>query len=295
MSRARRLLTIGDLGPAGIASICERARTMGDRRRTSTEFITGLVFLSPSLRTRTGFATATMRLGGTVIDVAETRFDASMSEPESVQDTLRTVDELCDVVVVRGRLELADMLAHLGLVTPLINGGDDTDHPTQALIDLWTMEQLVGGVDGRSIGLCGDLTMRSVRSLLEVLAEFRPAEVVLIAPKQRSLDAGAIPPALRGAVSVRDVADFSGLDVLYIPGFPPGRGEQAVPAEVRLGYSLCPSTISTLPDSAVVLSPLPIIDEIHPDVLTDPRVQPWATHHHSTAIRMAVLEHSLGG
>ncbi len=290
----RHLFAIADLDRGEVDQVLSAAAERGGDWRPSSPFTAGLVFLTSSLRTRSGFAVAVQRLGGAVVDVTEARYDSSMSDPESLDDTLRTLGELCDVLVCRASVSLLDVVHRAAPGCPVINGGDLTGHPTQALIDLWTISQTAGGVDGRRIGLCGDVSMRAARSLLDVLALFAPAEVVLIAPPERMLNEDLIPDPLRTRTTRRDRVDFIDLDVLYLPGLPPGNGPKALSPAQRRVYALGPHTIGSLPSGAVVLSPLPIIDEIDPVVTSDSRVQPWATHRHSTPVRMAILEYVLG-
>ncbi len=287
------LLGVSDLDRSTVDHIMSVAEERGDERRRREPFVAGLFFLTSSLRTHVGFAVAARRLGGDVADVTGLRFDEAMSDPESLEDSVRALATVCDVVVCRQSGHLVEVVEALPPGPPVINGGDAVAHPTQALIDLWTIQRLAGGIDGRRIGLCGDLTMRAARSLISILGLFDPAEVVLIAPEERMIDDESVPKKLRGRTARRSATRFDALDVVYLPGLPPGVGETGLTPERRLDYALTPLTIGTLPGAAVVLSPLPIIDEIDPLVMGDPRVRPWATHEHSTPIRMAVLEHVL--
>src|SRR5664280_393026 len=142
----RHLLSIDDLDAAAIAELLEAARRHVAERlvapRRRTPFVTGLVFMTPSLRTRVGFTVATARLGGTAVDVADRRVDPAMTEPEAITDTIRVLTGMADVVVLRAPIGVDVEKATVFAVCPVINGGDDRgNHPTQTLIDLLAMEE----------------------------------------------------------------------------------------------------------------------------------------------------------
>jgi aspartate carbamoyltransferase catalytic subunit len=256
-----------------------------------SRFTAGLVFLAPSLRTRVGFAEAAMRLGGGWIDANEVRREPRMSSGESFADTLRTVSGMTDVVVVRTPFPLDPATIAGSCVCPLINAGDGwNEHPTQALIDLFAIEQECGPIGRLRLAMCGDLGMRTARSLLRLLHRFPPHSLILIAPESRRLPSAALGPRLADRTAHRADADFREIDVLYMVGLPAKGGDDYLDDDVRGAFALTGRTLETLPRKAVVLSPLPVIDEITADARLDPRVRVFRQSDRGVFVRMAILE-----
>ena len=172
------------MGTEEIRHILSRATALraGAATRLSRPPLVGLMFLETSLRTRVGFAAAAARLGGQSIDIAERRGDA-VAMPEGWADTLRVVSGNVDLVVARpGRPLDVSQLRPL-LVSSFLNGGDvghHSEHPSQALIDLYAIEQARGPVSELTVAICGDLRMRAVRSLVRLFARFPPGRLVVI-------------------------------------------------------------------------------------------------------------------
>ena len=251
--------------------------------------IVGLLFLAPSTRTSFGFAAATARLGGTPLTLPGVRVTGEGLPSESVADTIRVMSGMSDVVVCRPWHgdSLSDVAS--SAVCPLVNGGDSRSHPTQALTDLYAIETLVGPVRELHIGVSGDLRARTVRSLLHVLGLAAPRALSLFAPPGRGLTLEALSPTLRRVATIRTEPDFTGLDVLLLPGLAPGQDAPLDPdAHLRWGFS--PLSAPTLPAAAVVLSPGPVIDEIDPASTSDPRVRVAEQSDLGVAVRMGVLQ-----
>ena len=289
--RMRNLVSIDDLSASDIQHILERARALllSSQPPEAWPFTTGLVFMSPSLRTRVGFAVATTRLGGTPIDINEKRGGAGMSAAESLADTLRTVGGMVDLVVTRTKQPLGTLTAEPAC--PLINGGEGGgEHPTQALIDLLAIEEEQGDIAGLTVGLCGDLQARSVRSLVRLLARYPPRVLTLISPPQREFPDISSMGELCDRVEYRQTGNFEDIDVLYMAGLPAGTGANALTSDQRSRFSLDSDRLKQLAPDAVVLSPLPVIDEIHGDVRKDGRIKVFAQSDRGVAVRMACIE-----
>jgi aspartate carbamoyltransferase catalytic subunit len=238
------------------------------------------------MRTRLGFQVAAHRLGGGAVSVDELRLDANMSSAESFEDALRVVAGMTDVVVTRTPFTVAPGLLDL-VDAPVVNGGDDVEHPTQGLIDLAAIERFRGDIRKLRVGLCGDLRMRSATSLLRLMGRRPPAWLALIYPDGRE---PGLPESL-GAVSDRsDLASCTRLDVLVMVGLPPGSGSGRLDDQGRRPYRLELDLIATMPEDAVVISPMPVIDEITVDAKRDHRVRMFEQSNHATFVRMAVLE-----
>ena len=297
-SDGSHLLRLSDLGPDGVRSILATATSWADGDAWSelrTPPLVGLLFLTSSLRTRVGFAAAAARLDGSSIDVAEARWDPDMSAGESFEDTLRTVSGMVDVVVVRTDAELEPQAVDQHSVVPVINGGDGGGHhPTQALIDLFAIERIAGPIENLTVGLVGDLTMRACKSLIRLMNLFPPARLVLEAPDGRRQHGVELVPELARRTTWDVRREAPSLDVLVMIGLPPRTGFQYLNEAERREYALTSELMERLKADVVVLSPLPVIDEIHDNVRPDRRIRIFEGNDLATFVRAATLLHVLG-
>lgn len=161
----------------------------------------------------------------------------------------------------------------------------DNEHPTQAVIDLYAIERFLGPPAELRIAICGDLGQRTARSLIRLLERTPPRSLRLIAPPGR--DDPGVPLSAPLSGRLRNRAD---LDLLYMAGLPPGGDKGRLSAAAREPYVLTAQRLGTLPADAIVLSPLPMVDEISPEARTDPRVRCFAQSDKGLFVRMAVLE-----
>lgn len=283
------LLSINDLTDDEITGILDRARYFAANPGAAVSNcgavkLIGLVFLQTSLRTQIGFAAACARLGWQTVAVKELRSSAVSAE-ESVEDTVRVISGITDLVVVRLPRPIASIVA--GLPAPVINGGDagpDAEHPTQALIDLLAIEEELGEIGKLHVAICGDLRLRASRSLLRLLTRRQPAKLSLISVPALSDGLFSKPSHfLPTSATLNDLAD---VDVLYVAGIP----HQAIPENARDVLRVTAKAISSMPKSAIVLSPLPIIDEIDAAARSDARVRMFRQSDRGVPVRMAVLQ-----
>ena len=289
----RHLLTIDDLDDLAIDEILDAAARFardGKAKLEGDRFSVGLMFLSSSLRTRAGFAEATVRLGGVPIDLSEMRWDPNMSAAESFEDTLRTVTGMVDLVVVRAPVHLSHSLMSEHAAAPIVGGGDLRHHPTQALIDVFAIEQLRGPLGECRLAICGDLTMRATRSLLGLLSRRPPASLVLISPESRRDHGVELGDALQRRTTIGTLEDLSDVDVVSMCGLAPKLGDDHLDDRAREPFVLTEERLRTLPPDGLVLCPMPVIDEIAPESRRDQRVQMLRQSDLSVAVRMAVLE-----
>jgi aspartate carbamoyltransferase catalytic subunit len=269
------------MGTEEIRLILDRATSLraGAAARLARPPLVGLLFLETSLRTRVGFAAAAARLGGQSIDIAERRGSA-VSMPEGWADTLRVVSGNVDLIVARpGRPLDAAQLRPL-LVGGFLNGGDAgpcAEHPSQALIDLYAIEQARGPVAQLTVAICGDLRMRAVRSLVRLLGRFPPRRLVAISD----------PRLADGSIAEhRTPWDVDDVDVLYVAGIPHGALDEPGRARLRVDRK----ALAALPPDAVVLSPMPVIDEISTTARSDPRIRMFQQSDDAQFVRMALIE-----
>ena len=288
---ARHLLRMNDLSDADIETVLSRADELAAGGPSSGPTISNAatIFLTSSLRTRVGFAVAARRLGAGVVDVQEMRDDDTMSVGESFEDTLRTVSGMVDLIITRVPFDLGPE-AVASAVCPVINAGDAVEHPSQALIDISAIRTWAGPVDQRVIGICGDLSMRAVTSLLELLARTPPQRLLLFSPPSRRGATEHLPDSLAAVTSCSDTPEVRELDVLYLPGLPQSRGSDVLASAQRAKFAFGPEMAQLLPDSAVVLSPLPVIDEIEDSLRGDPRIKMFEQSDRGVFVRMALME-----
>ena len=281
------IVGVDDLGTEEIRHILSRATALraGAASQLTRPPLVGLLFLETSLRTRVGFAAAAARLGGQSVDVAERRGNAA-APPEGWADTLRVVSGNVDLVVARPGRPLGDaaQLCPL-LVSSFLNGGDagrKGEHPSQALIDLYAIEQARGPVSELTVAICGDLRMRAVRSLVRLFARFAPRALVAISDPR--LGDGA--DQADCYAEHRAPWDVDDVDVLYVAGIPHGALDEPGRARLRVDRE----ALAALRPDAVVLSPMPVIDEIATTARPDPRIRMFQQSDDALFVRMALIE-----
>ena len=284
----RHLIRFDDLTDDDVTQVLARA----DELRSGTSvlkpasFDVGLLFLTSSLRTRVGFTVAAGRLGGRVVDVNQGRWDPKMSAAESFSDTLRTLSGMVDLVIVRCPFPLGPAVREAKPAAPVINAGDDIEHPSQALVDLFAMESMCGPIETLSVALVGDLRMRAARSMLRCLARRGPRSLKLFSPPGR----GPEQEPTVGAIHSERLSDLEQVDVLYAVGLPAGSGDDQLNDDQRQTFAVTPQLLDRLGDQVTVLSPMPVVDEITPEARADRRVRIFEQADRSVWVRMALIE-----
>jgi len=183
--------------------------------------ILGVLFFEASTRTRLSFESTMLRLGGQVIGFSEA-INTSVVKGESLQDTIRTVENYCDVIVIRHPREGAARLAAETSHIPIINAGDGSNqHPTQTLLDLFTMQKLYGQIDKLKIAMVGDLKYsRTVHSLVHALVKFKDVEFLLVSPDSLRLPEYVTSALETGSFHARETTDLreavDSCDVIYM-------------------------------------------------------------------------------
>ena len=295
----RSLIDFSDLSRAEWDEIYQRADAIISAPEQFMDVCRGRVacnlFYEPSTRTNFSFQTAMLRLGGSVFGFADPR-SSSVSKGETLKDTIKLVSGYADVVVMRTPWEGAAKAASLYSDVPVVNAGDGGHmHPTQTMTDLTTITRLRGGVDGMTIGLCGDLKNgRTVHSLIKALAKFRDVRFYLIAPREL-----AIPDYLRRFMKDNDMpfvevtgleAVIPQLDVLYMTRIQRERFVDPLEYERCRGiYVLTRAKLRRAKEDMLVLHPLPRVDEIADDVDDDPRAAYFRQARFGMFVRMALL------
>ena len=297
----RHLIDIRDLSPAEIAEILDRADDIiahPDEYRESCRYKKlATLFFEPSTRTRLSFEAAMMELGGNVLGFSEAA-SSSASKGESVSDTVRVVGCYADIIAMRHPKEGAPLAASLCSTVPIINAGDGGhNHPTQTLTDLMTIRREKGSLSGFTIGLCGDLKFgRTVHSLISALARYDNVRFVLISPEELKLPSYVKNDVLRAGnrefkQTAADLADvIPQLDVLYMTRVQRERffNEEDY-IRLRDSYILTPSKLANAKSDLTILHPLPRVNEISPEIDSDPRACYFRQALYGKYVRMALI------
>ncbi len=302
----RDLVSIRDLTRDQIEYILEKANEMvpyakGEKvKRILDGKVLGNLFFEPSTRTKLSFESAASRLGCNVIDVSEMSM-TSISKGETLADTIKMVDAYCDLIVLRHPHEGAARLAAKFSENPVINAGDGAgSHPTQTLLDLFTMKDAMGTLDGLNIALVGDLKYgRTVHSLATALTQFG-AKLTLVAPESLQMPDDTVNHLKRNGctpVKTAELSDAIGqADVLYVTRiqrerFPDPSEYQKVAGMYRIDNAI----LREAQKDMIVMHPLPRVDEIAPEVDNTPHARYFQQAFNGVPVRMALLCAILGG
>ncbi len=258
------------------------------------------LFYEPSTRTSSSFTSAMERLGGSVIPISEVRY-SSVSKGESLPDTIRTLECYADVIVLRHPEVGASALAAEYARKPVINAGDGPgEHPTQALLDLFTIvEELGGDVDGLTVTMVGDLRHgRTVHSLARLLSLYR-VRINYVAPEILRMPKEVIDELNERSIPQQEHATldevFGSTDVLYVTRVQKERfADPANYDKVQGPYVITPETMKRAKDRMIVMHPLPRVGEISMDVDSDPRAAYFRQMEYGLYVRMALLAMVLG-
>ena len=257
------------------------------------------LFYEPSTRTSSSFMAAMLRLGGQVIPINNVQY-SSVTKGESLPDTIRTLESYSDVIVIRHpEVGSAATAAHYAS-KPVINAGDGVgEHPTQALLDLFTIIEALGSVEGLKVAMVGDLKYgRTVHSLTKLLVNY-PVEFVFVSPDILRMPDDVIEVVQKSGhrFSVTaDVHDCIGdVDVLYVTRVQKERfTDLAVYEAVKDHYVVDPELMNHAKERMIVMHPLPRITEISYAIDNDPRAAYFRQMRNGMYVRMAVLAAVLG-
>jgi aspartate carbamoyltransferase len=273
------------------------------KRVGSTDLLKGhvlaCVFYEPSTRTSSSFVAAMSRLGGSVIPINEVRY-SSVTKGESLPDTIRTLESYADVIVLRhpdvGASEVAAEYAR----KPIINAGDGVgEHPTQALLDLYTIQSDLGQIDGLHVAMVGDLRYgRTVHSLARLLCLY-DVRMTFVSPEILRLpldvmnDVKAHDRPVHETYDVHDI--IAEVDVLYVTRVQRERfADQAQYESVKDYYVITPELVDQAKTQMIVMHPLPRVGEISYAFDDDPRAAYFRQMENGMYIRMALLAAVLG-
>lgn len=306
----RHLVSINDFTNEEVEAVLDLAEEMNsclDRRERlrlgdGRELYT--LFYEPSTRTRSSFETAMHRLGGTVVSHAEAQVTSSVAKGETIADTVRVLEKYADIIVMRHHLDGSTRLAAEHSSVPVISGGDGAhEHPTQTLLDLYTIKRERGGIEGKSVAVCGDLRHgRTVHSLVVALSRFG-VDITCIAPAEFDL-----PDHVRDALAAAGsrITEYKSLDeispevmdsleVLYFTRLQRERfdtQESSVAGEES--YRINKQLLARSREDAVIMHPLPRVNELAYEVDRDKRAAYFRQAGYGVPVRMALIALLLG-
>ncbi len=258
------------------------------------------LFYEPSTRTSASFIAAMERLGGSVIPITQGVQFSSVSKGESLPDTIRTLEQYADVIVLRHPEIGAAQIAADAASVPVINAGDGTgEHPTQGLLDLFTIRQELGTIDKLKVAMVGDLRYgRTVHSLTRLLMQY-DVSYRFVSPELLRLPMALMNVLIDRKMKVRethDVADvIENADVLYVTRVQKERfSDPAQYEEVKDCYKITPEIMQRAKPTMALMHPLPRVGEIDTAVDSDPRAAYFRQVKNGMYVRMALLAAVLG-
>lgn len=262
--------------------------------------IIACVFFEPSTRTRLSFETAALKLGAQVISAENALENSSTFKGETIEDTVKILCSYADIVIMRhpvaGALEKAGKVA----TQPLINAGDGANqHPTQGLLDLYTIKKEHGKLTNLNIGFGGDLlNSRTLRSLLPLLRLYEGNNFYFISPKELELSREFIKNLKENGVQFKELKNLEEalpvLDVLYMTRVQKERFVKEEDYErVKDLFIFKKEHLKKLKPDAIIMHPLPKINEIEPEVDQDPRAAYFRQAENGLYVRMALLRYAL--
>jgi aspartate carbamoyltransferase catalytic subunit len=298
----RDIVSIEDFSREEINYILNISHSMEPLAAKGSDMLKGKIlanlFFEPSTRTRLSFEAAMLKLGGSTIGFAEAEI-ASVRKGENLADTIRTVENYADIIALRHPLEGAARLAAEFSKIPILNAGSGAEeHPTQAFMDLYTVQKEKGKIDGLKIALVGDLRYgRTVHSLAYALSLYN-IELYLISPESLRMRHEVI-RTIRNKISIIEDTNLEGImpqiDVLYVTRIQKERfPDLAEYAKVKGIYRIDLKTLKSAKKDLIILHPLPRVDEIAAEVDSTPQARYFQQVWNGIVVRMALLALVLG-
>lgn len=264
-----------------------------------------LFFFQPSTRTRIGFEAAAVSLGCHALGMENMSASRSNERTgESLEDCAAVISRLCDAIVVRHHEVGAAARMASRSVVPVINAGDGwNEHPTQALIDIFSLRHGLGRIRGKSIAFCGDPRGRTVRSLVQLLRHEQPGEVLFCPPAHIPVPDDVLAALNENQIRVRFIDDVAvalvACDAIMMAPYDmsdigePAASDYRSPKATVATHVVTPEKIASTNSKALLYHPLPRQDEIHPGCDDLPNARYFEQVRLSKFMRMAVLDRAL--
>ena len=304
MGELENLISIHDLDRKTIDHILDTAAKMETfavkRSKDLDGKIMAVLFFEPSTRTRLSFESAMLRLGGGVLGFAEAGVSSAGGKGETLADTIRTVERYADIIVIRHPLDGSARVAAEFSSIPVINAGSGSEeHPTQALLDLYSIQKIKGKIDGLSISLCGDLKYgRTVHSLGMGLSHY-DVKIKLAAPQTLRMKPAIIEQMKKSGADVVEVESLEeavkDVDVIYTTRIQKERFPDVREYDkVKDRFRITSDDLDLMQEDAIILHPLPRVDELDSAIDNTPHAKYFDQVYNGVILRMAVLKLILG-
>ena len=292
------VISIRDMRKGDIEEILDTAEAIqkGKKKPDLGGKVLATLFFEPSTRTKLSFQSAALRSGMRYIDFLPEM--SSLKKGESFEDTIRTVSGYADALIIRHPKEGSARLAADITDKPVVNGGDGgNQHPTQTLIDLYSIRKAKGRIKGLNVTLLGDLKhARTMRSLAYALAMFE-ARVTLVSPQGLEMDPTylkELEEKFNFKVKVNNEPDYSEADVLYVCRIQQERFADPLEAKrITEKFMVKKDDLKSAKEDLVILHPLPKINEIESSIDTMKQARYFEQAHNGIPVRQAVLEYAL--
>lgn len=297
----KSLVSIHDFTKEEILKIMELAADFeaNPHQRLLYDKVVASLFFEPSTRTRLSFESAINRLGGRVIGFSDANA-TSVSKGETLNDTIKVISNYCDMIVMRHPIEGAARYASEVATVPVVNAGDGANqHPSQTLLDLYSIQKTQGKLDDINIMMVGDLKYgRTVHSLLQALAHFKarftfvsPAELQMPTEYKMYLYERGIP--YYETTDIMERMAFA--DIIYMTRVQRERFSDTMEYErVKNAYILKDNMLKDTKDNMRILHPLPRVNEIHPSVDMNPKAYYFNQTENGVYTRMAIMAYLFG-
>ena len=298
----RDIISIEDFSRKEIDYILTKSRNMEPIASKGSNILNRKVlatlFFEPSTRTRLSFEAAMLKLGGSTIGFADADI-TSVKKGENLSDTIRTIENYADIIALRHPLEGSAKLAAEFSRVPILNAGSGAEeHPTQALMDLYTIQKEKGKIDNLKIALVGDLRYgRTVHSLAWALSLYN-IELYLISPESLRMRKGVV-SSIKNKISIIEDKNLEKIipqiDVLYVTRIQKERfPDPAEYSKVKGVYKIDLNTIKAGKKNLIILHPLPRLNEIASEVDNTPQAKYFKQVWNGIVVRMALLSLVLG-
>jgi len=297
----RDIISIHELSREGILHILKHSKGMKETPQPDLlqGYVMGSCFFEPSTRTRLSFETAMSRLGGKIIGFAEAGV-TSAKKKETLYDSMKIIGQYVDVIAMRHPMEGAAQRAAEATDKPILNGGDGSNqHPTQTLLDLFTIQECQGKLDNLNIAMIGDLKYgRTVHSLAQALTNFN-ATLSFVAPESLQMPNYICDDLDKHGVKYtlyEKIADVvSSADILYMTRIQEERFPDKMEYEkIKNTYVLDSKMLISAKPNMRIMHPLPRVNEIATDVDHTPHAYYFEQAHNGLYVRQALLGLVLG-
>ena len=298
------LITMDDLSNKEIENLLDNAERLlpvakGDVHLPLLEGkVLANMFFENSTRTRMSFESAMKRLGGSVLNFSSA--GSSVSKGETLYDTMQMIDGYADVAAIRHPRQGAAQYTADAIDIPVLNAGDGAgNHPTQTLLDLFTIREAHGTLEGLNVVLVGDLRYgRTVHSLSHALVRFG-ATLTLVSPDSLRMPAEIVSDLTAGGAKVTETTDLAGTideaDVIYMTRIQKERfPDEDEYSKVAGIYMLTASDLSGAKESMIIMHPLPRVNEIHPSIDSTRHARYFQQAFNGVVARMALLCDCMG-